>query len=106
MTIGFPLNSRYANCAQASYVAPDGRVIHYVALRILPPPERFRPLAIHRLSAAERIDLLAERYYGDPEQYWRICDASRESWPPDVTATPNSQLLIPLPLEAGFRGEP
>jgi hypothetical protein len=105
MTMSFPPNSRYANIAQASFTAPDGRVIPYLAPRIVPAPERFTPLALHRLVAVERVDLLAERYYGDPEQYWRICDANRVFWPPDVTTTPNLQLLIPLPLEVASHGE-
>jgi hypothetical protein len=102
--MNFPPNSRYANSAPAFYAAPDGRIITYVARRLLPAPEIFTPLALHRLVEAERIDLLSEQYYGDPEQYWRICDANRVFWPPDATATPDAQLVIPLPLEVSFRG--
>lgn len=102
--MNFPPNSRYADSEQASYTSADGRVITYVALRLLPPPEDFSPLALHRLVTAERVDLLAEQYYGDPEQYWRICDANRVSWPPDATATPDALIVIPLPLEVSGRG--
>lgn len=106
MAISFAPNSRYANCAQATYVAPDGRMITYVAQRLMPAPELFTPLALHRLVTAERVDMLADRYYGDPEQYWRICDANRVFWPPDTTSNANSQIVIPLPLEVSSRGKP
>jgi hypothetical protein len=102
--MSFPPNSRYADTPEATYVTADGRVITYVSERLMPPPELFVPLALHRLIAAERVDLLADRYYSDPEQYWRICDANRTFWPPDATAEANSQVVIPLPLEVSSRG--
>lgn len=105
MTISYPANSRYANCTQASYVAPDGRTIAYVAQRIMPAPERFTPMALHRVIAAERVDLVADRYYGDPEQFWRVCDANRVVWPPDAVSRVDQQVVIPLPLEVASRAE-
>ena len=99
MAISFPPNSRYAGLATLTYVAPDGRVIAYVARRILPQPARLAPLAVHRLDQPTRLDLLADRYYGDPEQYWRICDANRVFWPPDATRLPVARLVVPLPQE-------
>jgi nucleoid-associated protein YgaU len=32
----------------------------------------------HTVTGAERLDLLADRYLGDPHQYWRIADANPE----------------------------
>lgn len=103
--MNFAANSRYAGSAGAYYTTPDGQVITYVARRVLPPPEIFTPLAWHRLSQSERVDMLAEQYYGDPEQYWRICDANRVYRPADTTTNPDAVLLIPLPLEVASRGD-
>jgi hypothetical protein len=105
MAIVFPPNSRYAGAVVITYVAPDGREISYVSRRVVPAPGRFTPLARHRLDEPTRIDLLSERYYGDPELYWRICDANLVFWPPDATITPRRELVIPLPLEVGKQGE-
>lgn len=103
--ISFPPNSRYAGLPTLLYTAPDGRVISYVARRIVPQPERFASLALHRLDQPTRLDLLADRYYGDPEQYWRICDANRVFWPPEATRPPVREVVIPLPQEVSRNGD-
>lgn len=105
MSHAFSPGSRYANAVLRTYVGPDGREIRYVEARILPAPERHQPLTLHRIEQAEPVHLLAARYYGDAEQYWRICDANRVSWPPATTARPGATLLIPVPLEVGDRGD-
>jgi hypothetical protein len=92
-------NSRYTPTAMLIYHAPDGREIAYGARRLLPRPEQFKPLAIYRHDRDRRIDDIANAYYGDPEQYWRICDANLVFWPPDATAIADARLVIPLPLE-------
>ena len=105
MPRSYPANSRYANLPTARYVTPDGRVVDYLARRIITQPGRFTPLTLHLLDEVQRVDLLAQRYYGDPEQYWRICDANRLFWPPDATAAPGGLLVIPLPLEMADHGD-
>ena len=105
MAIAFPPNSRYSGASIIQYLAPDGRLISYVARRVVPAPERFTPLARHRLDESVRIDLISERYYGDSELYWRICDANLVFWPPNATLPPRRELVIPLPLEISKQGE-
>lgn len=105
MSRTFSPSSRYANVPTRRYVAPDGREIVYVAARILPAPERLAPMTIHRVEQAERVDLLGARYYGDPEQYWRICDANRVDWPPQAGVQADERLVVPMPLEVSDRGE-
>ena len=39
---------------------------------------------LHRVIAGERLDQLADRYYGDPLKYWLICDANEEIFPDDL----------------------
>ncbi len=44
----------------------------------------------------DRLDLIAHRYLGDPELYWRICDANRALRPEELTAEPGRRLVIPI----------
>jgi|PlaIllAssembly_1097288.scaffolds.fasta_scaffold00032_3 hypothetical protein len=106
MPRAYPPNSRYAQVPTRTYVAPDGRVIEYGAPRPIPDPARHTPLARHRVESPQRLDLLAAQYYGDPEQYWRICDANLATWPPAVGQRAGETLVVPLPLEVSDRGEP
>lgn len=45
-------------------------------------------------TAADRLDLLAWRYYRDPTRFWRICDSAADLDPFDVIA-PGEALSIP-----------
>ena len=38
----------------------------------------------HRVVVGERLDQLAQRYYGDPLKYWLICDANDTIFPEDL----------------------
>lgn len=105
MSYSFPPNSRYARVALRSYTRPDGRSVTFVAARTIPQPERFTALALHRIETEQRVDLVADRYYGDPLQYWRICDANCVFWLPLATQRAGATLLIPLPLEVSDRGD-
>jgi hypothetical protein len=73
----FPPTSRYHGIAAAQLELSDGTIIAYLQRRFVPPPESFALLAEHMVSAGDRLDNLAARYFGDPQQYWRICDANR-----------------------------
>ena len=91
----FAPNSRYAAIPNATYTDRSGRVIVYKRLRPIPdaPVQQ-----LHRVVQGDRLDLLAFRYYDDPEQFWRICDANRALLPDDLTAEVGRRLTIPLPL--------
>ena len=75
----FETTSRYAGIAEATIEveAEDGtiRTIRYKRRRFLPPPEEMTPITEHVMSDADRLDLLAARYVGDPTGFWRLCDA-------------------------------
>jgi hypothetical protein len=40
---------------------------------------------------------LTARALGDPEQFWRICDANNAMYPPDLVAEPGQRLRVPVP---------
>jgi nucleoid-associated protein YgaU len=93
----FPPSSRYHGIAAAQLTLPDGTTIAYVRRRFVPPPERFTLLVEHAVHAGDRLDNLAARYLGDPQQYWRICDANRAMRPDELIETIGRALRITLP---------
>lgn len=86
--------SRYAGVGQLEITDPQGRVMRYKKLRFIPETPGQRT---HTVSQGERLDLLAHQYLGDPERFWRICDANRAMWPDDLVSRPGSTILIPSP---------
>ena len=89
----FARTSRYASVAEATFQDPSGRQIAYKLLRITPATT---PMTTHAVAQGDRLDLLSYQYYGDPEQFWRICDANNAQWPDDLTAQAGVQLVIPV----------
>jgi hypothetical protein len=87
----FVRGSRYEAVADAIYNGA-GRPIVYKRLRILQQPPA---LQIHRVAAGDRLDLIAFRFYQDPEQYWRFCDANRALLPEDLVSEVGRQLSLP-----------
>ena len=99
MSSEFPPNSRYRNVPLRTTTAPDGTEITFVGRRIIPAIERYRALDRVRTDKGSRIDNVAADAYGDPEQYWRICDANGVAEPAAATEPEGRLLSIPLPLE-------
>jgi hypothetical protein len=89
----FAKGSRYENVPDAAYQTPSGRQIRYKRLRITPSPAAIQ---MYRVSAGDRLDLIAFRFYQDPEQYWRLCDGNRALLPDDLVAENGRQLVIPI----------
>jgi nucleoid-associated protein YgaU len=85
--------SRYASLAGSVYTvtAPDGRQEPVLPIRFLPPtPATVR----HTVQAGERLDLLAFRYYGNPQKFWLIADAN-DALDPEDLLEPGRTILIP-----------
>lgn len=95
--MSFAANSRYAATETATHTLPDGREVVYLRRRFVPSPENFALLQEHFVVEGERLDVLTARYIGDPEQFWRICDANRALLPDDLTAAAGNVIRITLP---------
>jgi hypothetical protein len=93
----FLITSRYQGIATAVRTLPDGRTVVYVRRRFLPQPEDLTQVGEHVVAIGERLDLIAAKELGDPEQAWRIADANRAMNPDDLTARPGGTLRITLP---------
>jgi hypothetical protein len=84
----------------ASLVAADGTMVSYIRRRFVPGSDRFTLLQEHQVSSGERIDHLGATYHGDPEQYWRLCDANDVMRPDALTEQPGTIVKIGLPDNA------
>ena len=89
--------SRYSAVKTATFVTADGRAIVYLRRRFIPPPERFVTLQGHRVAEGERLDHITAKYLGDPEQFWRLCDANNVMRPDELTEDVGQVIRITLP---------
>jgi hypothetical protein len=78
----FARGSRYEQTPEGVHVDAAGRSHPYKLLRELPAD--VPGVHVHRLGDGERLDLLAQRFHGDAEHFWRICDANRALRPQDL----------------------
>lgn len=100
----FPPNSRYAGVRTKTVELPDGRRVTYLERRFVPPPELFALLQEHVVTEGDRLDNVTARYLGDPEQFWRVCDANSAMRPDELTDEIGRRLRITLP--EGIPGAP
>jgi hypothetical protein len=99
----FPPNSRYAATPTRAYDPGGGRPLRaYLARRLLPAAESLGSLGEHAVVGGDRLDMLAYRYLGDPELWWRIADGNVAPTVDELTDTVGRRLRITLP--AGMPG--
>ena len=92
---GYPPDSRYS--------LADGRTVTYLRRRFVPDTDTLPTIAWHEVTAVDRLDTLAARYYGDSQLWWMIADANGES-DPDELLVPGRRIRITYPQ--GFSGVP
>lgn len=93
----FPPTSRYSGIGTA-VLDPDGeRPVRYLRRRFVPHPERLPTLGHHVVVDRERPDHVAAAELGNPEQFWRLCDANRETFADDLVATIGRRLRVAGP---------
>jgi hypothetical protein len=93
----FEPTSRYYPLETTTLTAPDGRVIAYKRRRFLPPSETMPALGEVGVTQGDRLDLITSRTLGNPEQFWRVCDANNTLNPFDLITEAGAQLRIPVP---------
>lgn len=103
-TSPFSPTSRYHLVGTAVHTTPTGEEIVHLRRRFIPPPDRFHLLQVHTVTEGERHDTLAAQFVGDPEQFWRLCDANGVLRPEELTETPGGSVRITLP--EGIPGTP
>lgn len=97
----FTPESRYAGLEDTvlDVTGPDGttRAVTYRRRRFLPPVDAGATMAVHRVVAGDRLDLLAFTYLGDATAFWRLCDANPVLRPAELLAEPGSTFRVALP---------
>jgi hypothetical protein len=94
--------SRYYGIEKAKLKRQDGGEIVYFRRRILPDASKMDVQTEHTVVQGDRLDNITARYIGDPEQFWRVCDANNAMNPSDLTAEIGKRLRIPM-IQAGSR---
>jgi hypothetical protein len=100
----FPATSRYHGIGVSVFTRADGSQVAYLRRRFVPAPERFSTLYEVHVDAATRVELLAAQHLGDPEQYYRLCDANGAMQPSELCQPLGRSLRITLP--EGIPGAP
>lgn len=95
--------SRYYGLPVLVKEPPDGHKTVYFQRRFVPHPERFDVLHEHLVTQSERLDNITAQYLGDPEMFWRLCDANRALHPQELEVN-GRRLNITLP--EGIPGTP
>jgi hypothetical protein len=94
----FPSSSRYFQIDVGQYQpTPDAQPIAYLRRRFLPATSRFSPIGLYVVQQGDRLDNITANYLGDPEQFWRLCDANNALSPDDLTDTIGNTIVITLP---------
>lgn len=93
----FEHTSRYYSIATAEFVTTDERKIAYVRRRFLPQGDRLPVLVQITATRDDRLDLITAKTLGDPEQFWKVCDANNALNPRDLLADPVQTIRIPIP---------
>ena len=93
----FAPTSRYYTVETTTFTGADGEQLPYLRRRFLPPSSRFALLREHVVLGGERLDRIAAQEIGDPEMFWRPCDANDAMQPEELTAVVGRRLRVTLP---------
>jgi hypothetical protein len=93
----FSITSRYYGMATVTLETAAGKKIVFVRRRFVPPPENFDLLVEHVVTEGERVDSITGQYLGDPEQFWRVCDANGVVRPEELVEPIGRRIRITLP---------
>ena len=93
----FEPTSRYAALETATLATMDSRKVAYKRRRFLPRGKDLPVLVEVTVTQCERLDLITARTLGDPEQFWRVCDANDAMNPVELTSEIGRTLRVPVP---------
>jgi nucleoid-associated protein YgaU len=88
----FTKQSRYRNVEDAFLIDEQGKEVRYKKARLI---AEAKGALGHVMAKEDRLDLVAQRYYQDPERYWRIVDANRVLAPEELESEPGRVIIIP-----------
>lgn len=96
MSAVFSRISRYRDLPDV--VAPDarGRRVRSRSLRLLP---QAGAALLHTVEEGDRLDHLADRYFGQPRSWWHIADANPEFLSPQALLGSEPGTVVEIPVE-------
>lgn len=84
--------SRYSETEVVEVRGPDDRVRRTLALRVIAPA----PSALDQtVVEGERLDTLAQRFYGEATKYWLLLDGNAETLNPFELLVPGETIHVP-----------
>jgi hypothetical protein len=86
-------SSRYYQLRQEQTVTREGRAVKVVILRRLPDVSGIPTL----IKGNDRLDVMAQRLYGNSTQFWRIGDANNELQANDLVKETGRVIEVPEP---------
>lgn len=93
----FPPTSRYHGIG-TDVLDPDGdRPVIFLRRRFVPQPERLPTTRYHLVVEKERPDHIAAAELGDPELFWRLCDANRATFADELVAEIGRRIRVAMP---------
>lgn len=92
-----PPSSRYYSVGTGTFQKADGTTVSYLRRRFIPQPVSLELVQQHVVKEGDRLDNLATRYIGDPEQFWQIADANIIIAPEELTDQAGAILRIARP---------
>jgi hypothetical protein len=92
----FEPTSRYYSIETATMTSASGQVLAYKRRRFIPRgPDQL--LAEVLVTQGDRLDIITARTLGDPEQFWRLCDANPILDPGELIAHPGRRIRVARP---------
>ena len=98
---GYPPDSRYSQTPTTTQTLADGRTVTYLRRRFVPDATALPNITWHEVTAVDRLDMLANRYYGNSQLWWMIVDANGVSDPEELLVPGR---LIRITNSQGFGG--
>ena len=90
----YPATSRHFGLATQSHAQPDGRIVTYLARRLVTDPDRLLVRGTHEVRDGERLDQIAAAELADPASWWLLVEATVADHPDDLVAEPGRRLNI------------
>jgi hypothetical protein len=99
----FAANSRYQGIGTNTLLTPAGQTVVYVQRRFVPQPSSFVVLQQYTVQQGDRLDNMASNLLGDPQLFWRMCDANGALRPEELEVP---GLVLNVTLPQGIPGPP
>lgn len=99
----FAANSRYQGIGTDTLTTASGQTVVYLQRRFVPQPNSFAVLQTYNVAQGDRLDNMASKLLGDPQLYWRLCDANNALRPEEMET---QGLVLNVTLPQGIPGPP